>query len=483
MSFEFNHTIAKIKNQNGEYEGMPALKGESVYDIAVRHGYAGDEDEFIKEIIEDGWVNACLDLEKNKVGKDEIYTKEQLAAGVHEPVGTLKITRRTDLGENWLLCNGAGFNPIEYPELNPLFVMDYDGHIDDMSSAFLSDDLPYALQNMVCANGYWVMFGYSTTETFVYSSTDFVNWTRVTIPYRIYSSTMEYVNGEFVIAGRGDSSATGKTLVIAHSANPAGEWILNTNAHTGSYEISDITGIAYGNGYYAVYGRYNRNNKQQPHMWCSTGLDSFWGETEVLGNQANTGRIRFINGKFVASYCANYAYTAIIYFDTPVGNITEVVVNTVASSQELFDVGYFGGKYFGVTKSTGSGNPNFFCYADSLDGPWTKIHENAFKYMYPSPFYYAGDELYFMVYDWSNLGTNPGLYVFHGTSPENLQQIKVTEAIANNNIGTVHCQICTENFIGYYYQYDSKRYFMANIRNRLPSITLDRAYAYIKAKN
>lgn len=69
---KLNYSTAKIKNNAGVFEGIPALKGESVYDIAVRTGYIGTEDDFIKEIISDGWVNACLNLENKKADVDYV---------------------------------------------------------------------------------------------------------------------------------------------------------------------------------------------------------------------------------------------------------------------------------------------------------------------------------------------------------------------------------------------------------------------------
>ena len=77
---ELNYNVIMVKNANGEWEGFPALKGESVYDIAVRHGYVDGEDKFIEDIISDGWVNTCLSLENNKANKtdlDDFYKKDE----------------------------------------------------------------------------------------------------------------------------------------------------------------------------------------------------------------------------------------------------------------------------------------------------------------------------------------------------------------------------------------------------------------------
>lgn len=61
---ELNYNVIMIKNATtGVWEGFPAIKGESVYDIALRTGYIGSEDDFMKDLLSDGWVNAILELQ------------------------------------------------------------------------------------------------------------------------------------------------------------------------------------------------------------------------------------------------------------------------------------------------------------------------------------------------------------------------------------------------------------------------------------
>lgn len=73
---ELNHNAVMVKNPvTGVWEGFPAIKGESIYDIAVRTGYIGTENDFMEELISDGWVNACLELDANKANKSDVYAK------------------------------------------------------------------------------------------------------------------------------------------------------------------------------------------------------------------------------------------------------------------------------------------------------------------------------------------------------------------------------------------------------------------------
>ena len=96
-TFELAYSAVMVKNASGEYESFPALKGESVYEIAVRHGYVGTEDDFIKEILSDGWVNACLELENKKANKTDVYTKAEVLSDVTKLVmGLTKLSTPTD---------------------------------------------------------------------------------------------------------------------------------------------------------------------------------------------------------------------------------------------------------------------------------------------------------------------------------------------------------------------------------------------------
>ena len=78
MAVQLKHTVAKVKNKDGAWEGIPALKGESVYDIAVRNGYVGTEDELVEQMLSDGWVTSCIKLENEKANSTDVYTKSQI---------------------------------------------------------------------------------------------------------------------------------------------------------------------------------------------------------------------------------------------------------------------------------------------------------------------------------------------------------------------------------------------------------------------
>lgn len=58
---QFNMAIARVRDGK-KFVPLTAIKGENVYDTAVRHGYAGDESEYIAELMSSGWVGAAEQL-------------------------------------------------------------------------------------------------------------------------------------------------------------------------------------------------------------------------------------------------------------------------------------------------------------------------------------------------------------------------------------------------------------------------------------
>lgn len=63
MSKRFNHSIIRIKNSEGKYDSLTALRGQNSYELAVKAGFTGTEEEWMNSIIGDGWIGAFQTLE------------------------------------------------------------------------------------------------------------------------------------------------------------------------------------------------------------------------------------------------------------------------------------------------------------------------------------------------------------------------------------------------------------------------------------
>lgn len=89
----FSQTVVQIKNADGDFEPIAALRGMSSYECAVQNGFEGTEDDWLEMMIGDGWVGKFQELEKNKANKSDVYTSKQtdeLLQGVMEDVEKLE---------------------------------------------------------------------------------------------------------------------------------------------------------------------------------------------------------------------------------------------------------------------------------------------------------------------------------------------------------------------------------------------------------
>lgn len=83
MSKRFNHTIVRIKNSEGKYESLPALRGQDPYEVAVEAGFTGTKEEWVASVIGSGWVEAVSNLEATVATKATVkyFTGTLLADG------------------------------------------------------------------------------------------------------------------------------------------------------------------------------------------------------------------------------------------------------------------------------------------------------------------------------------------------------------------------------------------------------------------
>lgn len=74
----FNSVTAKIRNSEGKFDTLPALRGATSYEVAVRNGFKGTEDDWLSMMIDEGWVGKYQELEAAKADKDKVYLKEDV---------------------------------------------------------------------------------------------------------------------------------------------------------------------------------------------------------------------------------------------------------------------------------------------------------------------------------------------------------------------------------------------------------------------
>lgn len=175
-----------------------------------------------------------------------------------EPVGTVKTTVRTDLGDNWLLCNGDEINAATYPELAEMT-----GTISAGESSKYNDTdrLQARPSQNYCAfsasdGTKTVTVVHESRTLHFYISTDLVNTAKTSYTLRTSSSDdvlvgLNYVNGKWclLIFNNGDSK-----YISVKTSDTAEEGSWGNSYRIGTSEGNYVTyaEIAYSAGYYVA---------------------------------------------------------------------------------------------------------------------------------------------------------------------------------------------------------------------------------------
>lgn len=71
MSVKLKHAIVRIKNSDGKFDALSALRGQNSYELAVKNGFKGSEEEWMDSIIGDGWIGAYQEVEARVAGLED----------------------------------------------------------------------------------------------------------------------------------------------------------------------------------------------------------------------------------------------------------------------------------------------------------------------------------------------------------------------------------------------------------------------------
>ena len=174
------------------------------------------------EVYEEGTPLNAANLNKLEQGLvDSIYR-----------IGDIKTTVRTDLGDDWLLCNGDAVSEESYPDLYALLGL--------LHGAWTANNQGSAnLYGITYGNGYWVAVG-SNGTLYYKADTPVGTWTaNKQGSVALYGIT--YGNGYWVAVG-------GDGTLYYKADTPVGTWTANNQ---GSVNLQSVT---YGNGYWVTVG-------------------------------------------------------------------------------------------------------------------------------------------------------------------------------------------------------------------------------------
>ena len=338
-------------------------------------------------------LSSNISLTASDVGA---YTKEESAEAAEnaiEPVGTIKATVRTDLGDKWLLCNGDTVSREEYPSLSDVISPDISKEWE-MKIAWQNSAVPGAYDNEVSCitygNGYWVAAGTdydgSNHRACIFYTTDLNSeWTKKILWSHSdnYGNSeingIIYADGYFVVAAKRSSSST-YYAQIAYATSPDEEWTQKT-IWSGRSSNQSLKCLTYANGYWAVGGERYYGNSFYGRIAYSQSLDGEWTGLDIWTHSSTScpvNCITYAEGKWAVGgqrrVDENY-FASIAYSENINGQwITKDLWSYSNSSSVIRCIFYANGQWVvgGRQQQDGSTFLSEIAYSTSLAGEWTQ---------------------------------------------------------------------------------------------------------------
>lgn len=237
-------------------------------------------------------------------------------------IGDTLTTARLDLGEEWMLCNGATLSIDEYSSLASVLRTPPEPNFSE--SYIWEGDYGYdnCIAKMIYADGYQVAVGWRRTGGY---SQDFAGC----IAYARVAGIPTYTH-----------------------------WTIKENAFTGSY--SRIVDVVYGNGYFVALAAKNRNVS----IMYTKDPSTSWTTKQLYGassdSDANAFKVKYINGRFIVCGALNrydgsrYVDYGVLAYSSNSEPSSAWTVDEMVSGQCYLDINYFDGKYVLLYESSSS---------------------------------------------------------------------------------------------------------------------------------
>lgn len=231
----------------------------------------------------------------NAQGEQIVGTMVQ-SSGFH--VGDILTTVRTDMDDTWLLCNGDTIITEEYSELAKFLPQLPIG----WESVDFSDYINRSLTCAIYANGYYVIGGVhydAEAETYcariAYSASKDGEWTVKDIGQASDGLSVDcitYANGYWVVGGTyldGESA-----VALAYTLDIDGEWSFTPFSIT---RVTAVTSVAYGGGYWVATLQIQSGSAYTTSVAYATSLDGTWSRKSISSLLSTC--IAYANGNWV----------------------------------------------------------------------------------------------------------------------------------------------------------------------------------------
>ena len=385
---------------------------------------------------------------------DDVLNKVCTKMHEYGEIGDVMITTRKDLGYQWLLCNGESISPSEYPELAE-FIRGVSGQT--IGSAV-------NLLKIAHYNGTWVAVGYDSSGSsdypYIFATTDPTGtWTGVKI-----STTSAVINdiychnGTWVAVGADNSNPY---PYIWTTTDPFGSWTQNRIATS----YVRLYGIYCHNGTWVAVGY--RNSSDYPYIYIATDPTGTWTEKSIGSAACYLNSVTYQNGTWVASgsYSGNvYIYTA----TDPTGTWTRTTLSLSVSFTQSKMI-----CHNGVFVIAGrSGNYPCILTTSDLTGEWVEKQLSTGKIQLNDIAAYNGS----YVAVGRTIGSNTPYY-FTADDPSG----DWVEHSLPGTVGLYGVSYEEGTWVAVGYDGSENPYIFCDSYYLLPAISLDKAYAYIKA--
>lgn len=284
--------------------------------------------------VTDSLQNQVASLEDNKVNVSDKANTSQAQAGTDDTkwmtpkttnvlvsslinkVGDTLSTLRTDLGDKWLLCNGAEVDKTTYPSLY------------DLSSVNKSD---------------------ATVRSFG-------------DPYDIASDETTYVMCGY------DRSAL--KALIGYTVNPTENSSAWTYVNLGGIANWEATRIMVRNGVWVAVGYSMDNESYLPVIATTTNPAGDWTVQTISSQKCQLTGLVYAFGKWItAGSTGNGSNTRIFTTANPMNSWAETVINTENDNFKLEDLAFNGATLCAIGYGYYNNNP-YALVKDSSSGPW-----------------------------------------------------------------------------------------------------------------
>lgn len=385
---------------------------------------------------------------------------------VLESIGTIKTTVRTDLGEKWLLCNGAGIDPTEYPELSAVLLQSQP--ITGEWTAVKDTPFTNALR-IVYRNGYWVVCGQSSNSSYPYPYIWYATsiqgpWTAVKVSsYYQAIYDIEYFNGYWVVSAKTTKTSGYYNVYLYYATSLDGPWTSYQVYSQNSY--GTIPRLAVGNGYIVcMYGSVD----SYTYIRYTTNLAGSWSNKQVSTSSAEN--IRFVDGKF----CIVGSSTKLFYATLPSDTWTSIQIST-ATSNNLRDIVKVKDTFVALANygTAVTGPARVFYSTDLTSTNWSNVK------------IVDGSGKSIIVVDDSYIIVAASIYNSASNYTKNLYMLEYGSLSTVTNLATFGTMTIDSTFYGAFYGavvelIGNALYYLPH--GLLPSISTNLAYTYIKAK-